>query len=194
MIYFLLPLHRNMLNMLNLHWNGDVFNQGFVISPRTGVLHACLSPKRQTLTTLASGEKWFLFPISLAIPVLLYGRLNNRLNYIPDFGNRRSRRNVSLVSTDTHLQRYLNWFSAATSGRSYDFLSTTRCCACGDKQPWGNTELKSRPNENTQNVTANATNIICLTVTFWRVSSSIFFLNFDETFFFCEHLFWNHIS
>ena len=52
-------------NMLNLHWNGDVFNQGFVIFSRTGVLHACLSPKGQTLTTLAAGEKLFLFRVHL---------------------------------------------------------------------------------------------------------------------------------
>ena len=50
-------------NMLNLHWNGDVFNKGSVISPRTEVLHACLSPNRQNLITLASGEKWLLFRI-----------------------------------------------------------------------------------------------------------------------------------
>ena len=37
----------------------DVF-----IPPRTGVLHAWLSPKRQNLITLASGEKLF-FPYSL---------------------------------------------------------------------------------------------------------------------------------
>ena len=52
-------------NMLNLHWNGDVFNQKFVISPRTGILYACPSPYRQNLTTLALGEKWFLFLICL---------------------------------------------------------------------------------------------------------------------------------
>ena len=39
----------------------DVFNQRFVISQKSGVLHACLSQKRQNLTTLASGEKDFLF-------------------------------------------------------------------------------------------------------------------------------------
>ena len=43
-----------------------LFNQGFVISPRTGVLHACLSvTKLQNLTTLASGENLFLFRIHL---------------------------------------------------------------------------------------------------------------------------------
>ena len=36
-----------------------------VISPRSGVLHACLSPKWQNLTTLASGEKGVLFRIRL---------------------------------------------------------------------------------------------------------------------------------
>ena len=30
-----------------------------MISLRTGVSHACLSPKRQNLATLESGEKWF---------------------------------------------------------------------------------------------------------------------------------------
>ena len=45
--------------MLNLHWNGNVFNQ------RTGVLHACLLPKRQNITTLALGEKDILFRIRL---------------------------------------------------------------------------------------------------------------------------------
>ena len=65
-------------NMLNLHWNGDVFNQEFVISPRTGVLHACMSPKRQNLIILASGEKWFLFRIRLKgnNSGLIYGRQN----------------------------------------------------------------------------------------------------------------------
>ena len=43
-------------NMLNHHWNGDIFNRRFVISPSTCVLHICLSPNRQNLTTLASGE------------------------------------------------------------------------------------------------------------------------------------------
>ena len=52
-------------NMLNLYWNDDVFNQGFVISPRTGILHAFMSPKRQNLTTRTSGEKLFLFHIHL---------------------------------------------------------------------------------------------------------------------------------
>ena len=46
-------------------WNGDVFNQRFVISPKTGILHACLSPKRQNLTTLASGEKRLFVSYSL---------------------------------------------------------------------------------------------------------------------------------
>ena len=41
-------------NMLNRHSHGDVRNQRFVISPRSGVLHACLSLKRQNLTTLVS--------------------------------------------------------------------------------------------------------------------------------------------
>ena len=61
--------------MLNLHCNGDVFNQRFVTSPRTELLHACLSPKQQNLTTLASGEKGFLFRIRL-------NDYNKRLNYI----------------------------------------------------------------------------------------------------------------
>ena len=51
--------------ILNLHWNGDVFNQRFVISPWTGVLHACLSPKRQNPTTFASGEKRIFVTYSL---------------------------------------------------------------------------------------------------------------------------------
>ena len=51
-IYFLL----NYTFTVKLHWNSDVFNQSFVISPRTGVLHACLSSKRRNLTTVASGE------------------------------------------------------------------------------------------------------------------------------------------
>ena len=55
----------------------------------------------------------------------------------PDFGYRRSFQNVSLISTDNHLQRNLNWFSTTTSGNfPYDFLLTTRCCACVGKQPW----------------------------------------------------------
>ena len=53
----------------------------------------------------------------------------------PDFEYRGSCQHFSLISTDTNLQCYVNWFSATTSGRSsYDFLFTTRCCACGDKQ------------------------------------------------------------
>ena len=52
-------------NMLNSQWNGDVFNQWFVISPRTRVLHVCLPPKQQTLSILASGENWFLFNVCL---------------------------------------------------------------------------------------------------------------------------------
>ena len=51
--------------MLNLYLKGGVFNQRFVISPRTGVVYACLSLKRQNLTTLASIEKLFLFRIRL---------------------------------------------------------------------------------------------------------------------------------
>ena len=51
--------------MLNRHCHGDVVNQRFVISPRTGALLACLSPKRQNLTTLASGEKRIFVPYSL---------------------------------------------------------------------------------------------------------------------------------
>ena len=52
--------------MLNIHWNDDLFNQRFVISPRTGVLDACLSSNRQNLINLASGEKiLFLFRIRL---------------------------------------------------------------------------------------------------------------------------------
>ena len=43
----------------------DVFNRGFVIPPWTGILRVCLSPKRQNLTNLASGEKWFLFRVCL---------------------------------------------------------------------------------------------------------------------------------
>ena len=41
------------------------FNKRAVISPRTGVLHACLSLKRQKLSTFASGEKWFFVLYSL---------------------------------------------------------------------------------------------------------------------------------
>ena len=56
---------------------------------------------------------------------------------MPDFGYVQSCQIVSLISTDTHLQGGLNWLSATTSGRSsYDFLFTTQCCACGDKQLW----------------------------------------------------------
>ena len=40
------------------------------------------------------------------------GRLNKRLNYIAQFGYRQSCQKVSLISTDTHLQRFLNWVSA----------------------------------------------------------------------------------
>ena len=61
---FSFELHSNR-PMLSLHRNGGVFNQRFVIFPRTGVLHACLSPKRQNLTILASGEKCYFVPYSL---------------------------------------------------------------------------------------------------------------------------------
>ena len=52
-------------NMLNRHVHGGVFNQRFVISPKTGVLYACLSPKRQNMTSLGSGEKGIFVPYSL---------------------------------------------------------------------------------------------------------------------------------
>ena len=49
-------------NMLNFHWNGDVSKQRFVISPRTEILHAWLSPKSDNL---ASWKNDFLFCIFL---------------------------------------------------------------------------------------------------------------------------------
>ena len=63
--------------MLILYWNGNVFNERFVFYPRTGVLHAFLLPRRQNLTTFASGEKWFLFRIRFKNykSGLTYGRL-----------------------------------------------------------------------------------------------------------------------
>ena len=85
-------------SILNPHYNGDVFNQRLVISPRTGIFHACLSLKRQILTTLASGEKKKKkkkkkkkndFCSKLAsrttIPFRLYGRLCKGLNYTARF-------------------------------------------------------------------------------------------------------------
>ena len=49
------------MSLCDITWHGDIlFNKRFVISPRSGVLHACLSPKQQNLTTLASGEKGFV--------------------------------------------------------------------------------------------------------------------------------------
>ena len=55
--------------------------------------------------------------------VWLYGRLYKRLNYMARFWILAIVSNVSLISTETHLKRYLNWLSATTSRRSYDFFS-----------------------------------------------------------------------
>ena len=44
--------------------DGDVSNQRFVIFPRTGDLHTCLSPKQQNQTTIAFGVI-YLFPSRL---------------------------------------------------------------------------------------------------------------------------------
>ena len=126
-------------NMLNLHWNVDLLNQRFLFLQE---LEFYMPVDHQ------NGKIWpplhwekngfcFVFAWRTIIPVWLYGRLNKRLNHIARF-------RVSAVvpkcqpyfiSDDTELQRYLNWLSATTSGRSpYDFLLTTRCSACGDKQ------------------------------------------------------------
>ena len=123
----------------NLHWNGDVFNQRFVISPRTRVLHACLSPKWQNLTTLASGKNWFLFRICLKDYnlVWLQGRLNWRLNYIIQF----------LISViEPKCQPFFNWYLSSTLPKlalcnhlrkiSLQLSFHIMCWACGDKQPW----------------------------------------------------------
>ena len=59
---FSFELHNNMLTVTATVM---YFNQRFVISSRAGVLHACLSPKRQNLIAIASGEKRFLFRIRL---------------------------------------------------------------------------------------------------------------------------------
>ena len=53
------------ISILNQRHNGNVLNQRLVTSPRTGILHVCLSLKRQNLTTLASGEKTISVPHSL---------------------------------------------------------------------------------------------------------------------------------
>ena len=55
-----------------------------VISPRTGVLRACLSPKRQNLTTLASGEKNIFAPYSLK-GLQFRSDKTKRMNYIARF-------------------------------------------------------------------------------------------------------------
>ena len=89
--------------MLNFRWIGEmVFNQRFVISLRTGVLHACLSPKRHNLTTLASWEKDLcsVWASRTAIPVWLYGRLNKRLNYMARF---------RMSASVPKFQHYFNW-------------------------------------------------------------------------------------
>ena len=61
-IYF--HLNYTVQTIINRHCHGDLLNQRVVISPRTFVLHACLLPKQQYLTTLALGEKT-LIPYSL---------------------------------------------------------------------------------------------------------------------------------
>ena len=73
-------------NTLNLHCNGTVFNQRFVISSRIGILHACLSPKWQNLRReYFFFFFFFVFAKRTTIPAWLYGRLNERLNYIAQF-------------------------------------------------------------------------------------------------------------
>ena len=110
-------------NLLISHWNGDVFNQSFVISPRV-----CFTCQQQNLTTLALGEKILQFRSNF---------MGDQIRgWITLHRYQTSCQSISLISTYTHLQRHQNCHSTTTSGRSYDFLFTTRCCACGDKQPW----------------------------------------------------------
>ena len=104
-------LFEQLSNMLNRHCHGDVLNQRFVISPRTGVLHACLSPEQQNQTTLASEEKAKDYNSGL---IIRETKLKVELH--------RAKISV-LFSTDTHLQRYLNQLSATTSRRSFLFFS-----------------------------------------------------------------------
>ena len=112
--------------MLNLHWNGDLFNQRFVISPRTEELHACLSPKWQNLTTLASEEKWFLFRNQLQFRSDYMGYWITGWITSPYLGYRQSCQNVSLISTYARLQRYLNWLSTTTLRFSFHNTVITR--------------------------------------------------------------------
>ena len=123
--------------MFNLHWNGDAFNQKFVISQRTPVLHACLSPKRQNLTTLASEKMVFIPYLLTGLPVWWYAELTKRLNYISQFW-------ISMIAPKC--QPYFNWHPPSKPPKlilrnhprkiSSRFLSTTRCFACRYKQSW----------------------------------------------------------
>ena len=74
--------------------------------------------------------------LAATVPVWLYGRLNKRLNYIARFWISAIVSKCQSYFNWHYLQRYLNWPSATTSRRSYDFLFTTPCCACGNKQLW----------------------------------------------------------
>ena len=67
----------------NLHRNGDVFNQRFVMSPRTGVLHACLSPQTAKSGHLCNGREIILFRIQSikVLEVLRGGQLPDNSFY-----------------------------------------------------------------------------------------------------------------
>ena len=53
-------------NMSNIHWNNDVINQGSVISPRTGVLHA-------SVTKTAKSDHPCIGRIRIFVPYSLKG-------------------------------------------------------------------------------------------------------------------------
>ena len=134
--------------MFNLLWN--IFNQRFVIFPLTQITfmgwrvvkpNSCNFSKNWSFTCLsvtktAKSDRLCIGRKKTFVPYSLKG-LQFRSDYmgLPDSGYRRPCQNVSLISTDTHLQRHLTCLSATTSGRSpYHFLFTTRCCTCADKQ------------------------------------------------------------
>ena len=72
-------------NILNLHWNGDVFNKRFVISPRTGVF-SCLAVTKTAKSDHPCIRRWFLFCICLKDGLIKWEiKLNKRLNYITQF-------------------------------------------------------------------------------------------------------------
>ena len=97
-------------NMLNLHWNGDAFNQRCVISPRSGVCTYLSVTKTAKSDHPCIGRKmlfffcFFLFvPYSLkGLQFWLYGRLNTckRLYYIARFW-------ISAIVPNC--QHYFNW-------------------------------------------------------------------------------------